>query len=658
MRIDPSLNTRQEVLYGLRKLREGTQIKKFDKSDIVIPFKYDTTWRVHGHDKLGSVFGWERELPKWEITFTIPAHISAEDISYISIDNNITGWECRLSQNTAYLEDYEVDAIARYEQLMQDLYADDKRTKKETRETERLREGLPECYTSPLVSFTPYELKQLGPLKLKAKVKHGRDTVESVPNEIRIQYASASIDVSKHIPILRFNEVCEIEEMFHHVLSNTMLYSQAVWSSLTDDERIMMLEPYTVDMDYGLWYIDAETENSRISLLNCVNAKRVIGYYGNCMMLPFTYPKELADMLGKTAGDVQEELYRFHTTSFRVPSTVISVPTEGMVGEAVLGATNVSEKVDITRFWNWKDSEIDHIDIDQSSLNGRSLLENATTLSVDAPTQGVAATAHIDGSGITEALTSRQSPTFANVLKNTDTRELLKSADDNASRGRENIVAANTSLLKSAITAAASMGSGSLGSGISNLADAVGDTDIIKSAFGSLGLSDEGASKLVDKITSGKATYSDIVQGVANEITGKNPASGGEKVPGQTTGGQKPAVETPSVETPSVESPTVEKPSVETPAGQTTSDSTDPSELTKSGDIELTEEMKGYVDQALEAIRNGETPESFYCKKTGADSKNAASEITEYSDKFFMQNGIKNISAMIDSIVMKAQSDN
>ena len=47
-------------------------------------------------------------------------------------------------------------------------------------------------------------------------------------------------------PVLRFHEILEIEKAMHHIVRNTTLYSKAVWSSLTPDERAILLDAYTI----------------------------------------------------------------------------------------------------------------------------------------------------------------------------------------------------------------------------------------------------------------------------------------------------------------------------------------------------------------------------------------------------------------------------
>ena len=333
-----------------------------------------------------------------------------------------------------------------------------------------------------------------------------------------------------------------------------MYYSQVVWSSLSDDERIILLEPYTIEIDNFNRIASAQSnvnniydKTRSISLLNCVNAKKIVGFYGNCMMLPFTFPKELAELIGKTAGDIQDELYRYHSCNFRVPSTVISIPTDGMVGEAVLGATNVSEKIDITRFWNWKDSDIDHIDLDQSSLNGRSLLENASTRDIEAPTVGVTPTEHINGNNLAAALIARQQPTFADVYQNTDMRDLLKNADNNASAGREQIIKTNAELTKAALDAAVKAGEAALTGGASGALGGAGGalsgsslTGLVES-LGKLGLSDSdilksitkggGSAEGIIKAAAGLSKgSSDTPEGTSPDLTSALKSFGGEKL--------------------------------------------------------------------------------------------------------------------------------
>lgn len=159
-------------------------------------------------------------------------------------------------------------------------------------------------------------------------------------------------------PVLRYSQVLEIEKMLQHVVRNTVTYSKAVWSSLTPEERAIMLEGFTIGVPPG-GITDA---TQMIPLLNCVE-NRVLGYYGNSMILPFFLPPVLADGGHRaspiTSRQVQEMLTAFHKTAFSPPQALIALPTRGVLAEAVLGSCPSAEKIDLTRFWNWADAPAD-----------------------------------------------------------------------------------------------------------------------------------------------------------------------------------------------------------------------------------------------------------------------------------------------------------
>lgn len=454
-----------------------------------------------------------------KFTFTLPYGCSEDDISQISIRNDIKTWKYTLSQNTDDMEAWEKAALEKYE-AFRTYYAEDNRWSSfDKAQMEHYAKNLPECYNYPIVTFSASELYNIGDLDIEV---YESETIEPLSTGVLNSY-SYNIYKNNTYPKLRLKDIQKIEETFHHIVSDTMYYSQVIWASLSDDERIILLEPYTIEFDDLDKIASPESKainsgkSKTISLLNCVNAKNVIGFYGNCMMLPFTFPPELVELLGKTAGDIQDELYRHHACNFRVPSTVISVPTNGMVGEAVLGSTNVSEKIDITRFWNWKDSDIDHINIDQSSLNGRSLLENAHTTFVDAPTVGVTPTEHINGNNLVSSLVERQQPTFADVYTNTDMREVMKNADNNATAGRAQAMQAATDLTKAALDVAVKAGTAAATGGASLAAGGTGLSSLI-GALGKAGLSDSDLGKIVKEGIGSNGSLDGVAKSIAGMI--------------------------------------------------------------------------------------------------------------------------------------------
>jgi hypothetical protein len=152
-------------------------------------------------------------------------------------------------------------------------------------------------------------------------------------------------------PMLSFADLLRIEAVLNHVVQNTVPYSKAVWESLTPEERAIMLERFTIGVPSG----GVSDPSDEVPLLNCV-ANVVLGYFGNAAIMPFFIPANLAGEVKFTSRDIQEALLKFHRQAFVPPQSSITLPARGVLGEAVLGSCNSSEKIDLTRFWNWQDS--------------------------------------------------------------------------------------------------------------------------------------------------------------------------------------------------------------------------------------------------------------------------------------------------------------
>ena len=160
-------------------------------------------------------------------------------------------------------------------------------------------------------------------------------------------------------PLLRYNEILEIEAMAQHVVRETLTYSRAIWSSMSAEERAILLEAYTIGVPPG----GVEDATQMIPLLNCVE-NRVLGFFGNSMIMPFFLPEALAQQTsgdGQTVetGKIIEALLAYQIAGFTPPRSLVALPTHGVLGEAVLGQCPSAEKIDITRFWNWQDSASD-----------------------------------------------------------------------------------------------------------------------------------------------------------------------------------------------------------------------------------------------------------------------------------------------------------
>jgi len=227
------------------------------------------------------------------------------------------------------------------------------------------------------VRLSPSELERElgGPFvrALSVRLNNAGDSIaaDSIASAIELPPGGLPIPAVERQPTLGFRELMKIERTLQHVVRNTLTYSKAVWSSLTPEERVVMLEGLTIGLpENGL---DAEgfTDPSQhVPLLNCV-ANQVLGYFGNCMIMPFSIPAALAVQLAGppdpdgvdrpplTTGAIQDALTHFHKQAFSPPISHFTLPTRGVLGEAVLGHCASAEKIDLTRFWNWQDSPVD-----------------------------------------------------------------------------------------------------------------------------------------------------------------------------------------------------------------------------------------------------------------------------------------------------------
>ncbi len=166
-------------------------------------------------------------------------------------------------------------------------------------------------------------------------------------------------------PLLGYTAVLEIEKTLQWCVRNTMTCSVAVFSSLSPEERVVLLERYELTLPP-----DENGEAQAVPLVSCVT-NTVLGYFGNCMILPFQIPFAATAMTtevddqgtvtkpGLTTKDITDALTRFHTDGFTPPTSRIALPTQGVLGEAVLGHCPSAEQIDLTRFWNWQDSPAD-----------------------------------------------------------------------------------------------------------------------------------------------------------------------------------------------------------------------------------------------------------------------------------------------------------
>jgi hypothetical protein len=216
---------------------------------------------------------------------------------------------------------------------------------------------------------------------LQTKSGNASPPIINEAEEVVLPATAYPIAALHQVPVLKYSDLLKIEKLLQHVVRDPVTYSKFVWQSLTAEERAIMLEGYTIGVPSDG---DAD-ESQNVPLLNCV-ANQVLGFYGNAMVMPFSIPPDLAGMLTDrsssekkvpiTTGIIQNALTEFHRKAFSPPRSHITIPTRGVLGEAVLGTSPSAEKIDLTRFWNWQDSPIPQAsEISPISLNrGSSLI--------------------------------------------------------------------------------------------------------------------------------------------------------------------------------------------------------------------------------------------------------------------------------------------
>ncbi len=138
-------------------------------------------------------------------------------------------------------------------------------------------------------------------------------------------------------------ELAEQERFVGALQERRLFLNQQMWMRVDDYVWHTLFAGYT--------YPDPPFEGQALGALVTPTP---IGFFGNYVAFRWDFPAsdegvaaakdfERPFKLGSRSGDVQMQ---------------VTLPTEGVFAEAVLGVSNGAEKLDITRFWNWQDSPI------------------------------------------------------------------------------------------------------------------------------------------------------------------------------------------------------------------------------------------------------------------------------------------------------------
>ena len=262
-------------------------------------------------------------------------------------------------------------------------------------------------------------------------------------------------------PVLRFNQILEIEKMAQHVVRNTIFYSKAIWASVSPDERAILLERYTI----GVPSDGVSDESQTVPLLNCVE-NRVLGFFGNSMLMPFTIPQAVAEQMNIDPVQLQDALLAYQKEGFAPPQSTIALPTHGVLGEAVLGNCPSAEKIDLTRFWNWANSPADSapaiapVSLPTASpsiaagLSAPNALTNLPSLINNVLTPPTPDTSLLQALSKSAASQQDFSPSLTGAQQ---LAGLLTNAQNTSNSARSDALKASNQLISQAMTTAASM---------------------------------------------------------------------------------------------------------------------------------------------------------------------------------------------------------
>src|SRR5690606_9198311 len=190
-------------------------------------------------------------------------------------------------------------------------------------------------------------------------------------------------------------------------------YSQAIWNQLTAQEVAMTLGSYNLGGRPLIEQIDPAPR----------------GVYGNYLMFHWHFE-----------DDEWKDWVKDQRKAAGISTELVPVPTGGVFGEAVLGRFNASEKLDITRYWNWQDSPIPHQAPDIAAIQAGSRTTNAPLESpgFSAPIINQLAPVSLPNPGSTDAIVQSVLTGFRNMSGVGENAQLAGSLTDNATSAGAN----------------------------------------------------------------------------------------------------------------------------------------------------------------------------------------------------------------------------
>ncbi|MQA95351.1 MAG: hypothetical protein GEV11_12135 [Streptosporangiales bacterium] len=155
------------------------------------------------------------------------------------------------------------------------------------------------------------------------------------------------------------------ERLVAHLNENLEYYHQAIWASMDNNRRFMLLDG-VIAPNSGGRSVASVVEN------------RVIGVVGNSLVLPVAPGVQLDPTLDRA----DERLALEHAYAADAsPPIRISLPTRGVYAEAIAGSCNACEVIDDSRYWRWEESPLPEqpSEIAPLSLDSRAVPETPLT---------------------------------------------------------------------------------------------------------------------------------------------------------------------------------------------------------------------------------------------------------------------------------------
>jgi len=150
------------------------------------------------------------------------------------------------------------------------------------------------------------------------------------------------------------------EKLVTHLNAYLEYYHQAIWMTMDAQRRFMLLDTILL----------SETDQRSVASV-CVN--EIIGIAGNSIILPAAPGQKLNPQI-ETVDEqgVPVPLINAYAVS-ATPGLRVSVPTNGVYAEAIMGHCNSCEQMDDTRYWRWStEGQLDIPEISTVATDSRS----------------------------------------------------------------------------------------------------------------------------------------------------------------------------------------------------------------------------------------------------------------------------------------------